>query len=306
MQNIKYILLQKLSSQLKESEKHYNESKQFKLIRVLKRLFRKNFIYKRLLFFLVPKIFKEKVFKAQIFWEDDFYIYIPDKGVLPIYYWGVLVETEIGLTRFLIKNLKKNDIFYDMGANYGFYSMLASKIGCKEIHAFEPNNKIFALLEKNKSRKNNIFYNNIALSDKNQKITFYNACKGWFSGVSSTKNNDVIRKMGYSIEKIQSTTLSDYLSKHHAPTFVKIDVEGSEYEVVKGGKNFFLHNSPIICLEVWREDNKNHIKALKLFEQFGYHLYSLNKHGNIKLIKYSDCANSISIEYQNDNFILKK
>ena len=75
---------------------------------------------------------------------------------------------EYKLTKFFIKNLKEDDIFYDIGANYGFYSCLAAEF-CKEVHLFEPIPFIFDNLKNNFKNHQNVFLNNIALSDKKGK-----------------------------------------------------------------------------------------------------------------------------------------
>lgn len=60
----------------------------------------------------------------------------------------------------LLKNRKKDFIFFDVGANYGLYSLLAAQNKyCKKIYAFEPNEIIF-----------DIFLQNIEANRANHKI----------------------------------------------------------------------------------------------------------------------------------------
>ena len=57
---------------------------------------------------------------------------------------------EPGVAEILINNLSSGKIFYDVGAGYGIFSILAAKVsGTPEnIHAFEPNPYAHAVLEK--------------------------------------------------------------------------------------------------------------------------------------------------------------
>jgi hypothetical protein len=129
--------------------------------------------------------FKKKI---KIFWGDYIYVYLADADASSLYFFNTLYGDEIKVIKFLIKNFKENDIFYDIGANYGFYTCLAQEfIIDGQIHAFEPNPKIFRLLKEN-SRLDifkNTFLNEIALSDKTGEAEFYDGEAGRHSGVSS-------------------------------------------------------------------------------------------------------------------------
>ena len=75
---------------------------------------------------------------VRTFWGQNLLLPISDENAVLIYYCGSLGFGESAFTRFLIENTSKNDVFYDIGANYGYYSSLASTLGA-EVHSFEPN-----------------------------------------------------------------------------------------------------------------------------------------------------------------------
>jgi predicted RNA methylase len=109
--------------------------------------------------------------KIKTFWGRDLYVYLADADAdaSALYFFSTLYGDEIKIIKFLIKNFKENDIFYDVGANYGFYTCLAREfIIDGEIHAFEPNPKIFKLLRENARLDifKNTLLNEVALSDK--------------------------------------------------------------------------------------------------------------------------------------------
>ena len=80
---------------------------------------------------------------------------------------------EINMIKLLLKNKKT---FIDIGANFGWYSLLLSKqFSGSEIHSFEPINNTFRYFEINikKNKCKNIITNNMGLSDENKKIPFF-------------------------------------------------------------------------------------------------------------------------------------
>ena len=108
-----------------------------------------------------------------------------------------------------------DDIFYDIGANIGFYSLLAGELVTKgEIHCFEPMPDVFKMLTTNLNGLNNVYKNEIALSDRKDGMTLYEVGdKPGFgttiSAVAETYRNETISKI-----HIQSTTLQAYLRNH--------------------------------------------------------------------------------------------
>ena len=81
---------------------------------------------------------------------------------------GKTPDSEIRLTRFLIKNLKEGNIFIDAGAHLGFYSLLASMlIGAKgKVYSIEASKAVFGVLKRNTRQKKNIRPYNLAVALK--------------------------------------------------------------------------------------------------------------------------------------------
>lgn len=168
-----------------------------------------------------------------------------------------------------ISNLNSNNIiFLDIGANVGVYSMLASKLNFKKIFAFEANSMVFRNLYKN-VRLNDfkVILENKAVGSKLTKVNISQNLNDQ-NFVTNTKKIDI------ETEEVECITI-DSLNFFDENLFIKIDVEGYEYEVLKGLANTFLNNKNIIILI---ELNKNHsnikniINFLKKnnFINFGY------------------------------------
>ena len=75
----------------------------------------------------------------------------------------------------IVNYLEKLEIkyFIDVGAHKGEFLGYLSKLNHKKIYVFEPQKKIFEILNHNFKENKKIKFFNIALGDKNSKKTFY-------------------------------------------------------------------------------------------------------------------------------------
>ncbi len=139
----------------------------------------------------------------------------------------------------IVKILKKNDTFVDIGANIGFLSLVAwSKIGNNgKIIAVEGNKKIAQFLKKNVELNNaNIKVLNLIIGEKNG-----------YAGIQNRKADD----MNQVIEQgnIVMMRLDDICKDLKIINLLKIDVEGYELSVLRGGINA-LEKTKFIFVEI--------------------------------------------------------
>ena len=244
--------------------------------------------------------FKKKV---KTFWGRDIHVYLADQDASALYFFNTLYGEEIKIIKFLIQNFKNDDIFYDIGANYGFYTLLAQEFITKgEIHAFEPSPKIFKLLREN-SRLDiykNTFLNEMALSDKTGETEFFDReISGQSGGSSLIKHQNFLK---YKVIKVKTTTLDDYISNHKPPTIMKIDVEGGEPLVLKGALKLLKKYSPIIIMEFLPDDL--HREAVNILSNNGYRAFKIDNDGNLGIINDQDLLrNDVPHEA---NYVFKK
>jgi FkbM family methyltransferase len=301
------LFLEKLEESFRKIEK-FEKFSGPGLIRKMERLFFSPNIYITYLWYRFNPIKKRKI---RLFWGKIINIIFKDK--LPFFsISGILPgEAEYKLTKFFIKNLKENDIFYDIGANYGFYTYLALEF-CKEVHSFEPLPDVFQNLKINLENVNCVFLNQVALSNKDSQTRIYlPANSGLDTSAGSTIVEETLDKHHYKFSKsleIETTTLDNYLKNHNKPTIIKLDVEGAESLVIEGGYEFFKNNSPIIAMEVWssKEGGEISMKAVEKLRELGYKSYLINKDGDLELVN-GDL--SLIVDQENlydDNFIFKK
>lgn len=197
-------------------------------------------------------------------------------------------ETNPYETKVLRSTLKNGDVFIDIGAHIGWYSLNASQIvGEKgKVIAFEPNPVCMDNLKKNVQLNDfhNITLESDAISDKNSRLDFW---IGDDMGGSIIQKNTMRLTMNQKIKKIKvpAQTLDNYCIKHRIKkvNLIKIDVEGAEGRVLQGIRLTLKKFSPDIIIE-WcdvtlQADNSSQDKLLRFFSARGYHPYSFTSKG---------------------------
>ena len=157
----------------------------------------------------------------------------------------------------------------DVGANIGNYSKLLLKKTNAKVYAFEPMEKSFDELKKIKEKyKDRFFIEKLALGNEDGVKQIYSAND--ISEKASLEKNleklsfidkNNLREYDITIKKLDSLNFFDTNNK---VDFLKIDVEGHEYEVIQGAKKFIDFNSPkFIQIEInWHQL----FKKVNLFE----------------------------------------
>jgi FkbM family methyltransferase len=179
------------------------------------------------------------------------------------------------------KSVKKTDTFLDIGSNSGYFALSMAGL-CDRVMAFEPMPDVYRRLEANIKLNNfrNVQAFNIAVSDKKEKTTFYmDEHNDGGGSLSAGRQSEAERKP---IE-IQTDTLDNILNGHKADV-IKIDTEGFEYEVLKGGTKtigqarliVFEHNMEVMA---HRGAHIEKNQVIKLLEQNGFSVRSINANG---------------------------
>lgn len=198
-----------------------------------------------------------------------------------LFFTGQFEREELGLCK---QYLREDSVVVDIGANIGLHSIYFSQIAHKGIVlSIEPSNPTYRLLLNNIQNIKNILPLNIAVSDVNNIVDFYEASDNAYSSLKDTK-----RKRIKNTKKVISFKLDDILLKLGMSRidFVKIDVEGFEQNVIIGMQGIINKYAPYIFCEIYRGDNSNNDPegTIKYITSLGYAAFTLK---DAKLVEYA-------------------
>lgn len=183
------------------------------------------------------------------------------------------------------------DTVLDVGANIGetlLYFAQRNENG-KNI-GFEPVPYIFNRLKKNISlnKFESIKIENLAISDVKEKLSFRMPDNQNSGGVRMRKDNS---KDKYGADKeVQAITLDEYVFTNgfKKVDFIKIDVEGFEYNVISGAEKTLREYKPKLFIEI--DDvmlNQQQVSARQIFEKLKSFSYRICDSENLKEIDLS-------------------
>jgi FkbM family methyltransferase len=246
----------------------------------------------------------------QTFWGKEFIVPSRDVDARVMGTLGTGGTNEDALIRYFVRTLTDDDIFYDVGANYGFYTALAQELVTNgEIHAFEPNPSVFASLAQVRSSNGNTFLNEVALSDAPGEIAFFD-CSGADTSGKSTTMAEVAAKhrWRYRTVTVPAVTLDEYSQTHRPPTVMKIDVEGAESAVLEGGRQTLASAAPIIALELWSgpELSEFSMHAVRILEETGYTPFFVSPAGDATQATFVELTAFLETPQKETNFVFKK
>jgi FkbM family methyltransferase len=199
-----------------------------------------------------------------------------------LYYLSVF---EVQETQWLKPRVRPDWVFFDVGANFGYYSMIVSAVSQARarVYAFEPLTSNFHLLARNKSLNafDRIHALKVALSDQTGEVDFLVpplSC----SGVGRIVDGPVDDSNGY-VDKVQTTTLDAFVAQRDVQRldFLKIDVEGAELRVLRGASASLRRFRPTIMIEFFPQGLASmHTSAGELLDTLhalGYATFRINR-----------------------------
>ena len=144
----------------------------------------------------------------------------------------------------------RGKIVIDAGANIGFFSLYAAKLGARRIYAFEPVKDTYANLKKNISKNG---YGGVcipinkALGDKNKKGKIY------FAQCSDAEASICFHKENSKSQPIDIVSIDSFMKNKGRIDFIKIDTEGYEKNILVGAKKTIARYKPILCFSAYHK-----------------------------------------------------
>lgn len=186
-------------------------------------------------------------------------------GVLPdgMFIWLVAhlhrrVEPEM---RPITQRCDPNGIAIDVGAWYGPWSYWLSR-RVRSVETFDPNPEVTAKIAGHLGP--NVVIHSEAVSDRIGKETLFlsGGGKGLEAQSSLVASNHLTPSIDVNVVRLDSFDLKNI-------RLLKIDVEGYEYHVLKGGESLILRDHPVLVVEL--EDQFGDIfPSVELINQWGY------------------------------------
>lgn len=184
---------------------------------------------------------------------------------------------------FMERVLRPAMVMLDVGAHHGFYTLLASKkVGpVGRVIAFEPSLRESRRLKQHVwlNRCHNIIIEEVAMTDRDGEDNLFVA-DWWNAGLNSLRPPHVDGPLHQT--RVRTTSLDQYVENCglQRVDFVKLDVEGAELAVLKGGVRLFTRKpQPLVMCEM--QDGRTEpwgYRAVEIYEflaELGYSWFSI-------------------------------
>lgn len=208
-------------------------------------------------------------------------------------FWHGLDGVEPHTSATLRFFFERSQTFVDVGANAGFYSLLAALWSpAIQVVAFEPVPQIFSGLVRNvrlNQLENRIRCENIALSSQSGAATLLlPRSDGADPETTGTLVADGWQARQNSARlQVRSERFDDY--ERRCPMkadLVKIDVEDFEADVLEGMRATILRDRPFIICEVLTRPHQN-VRTLAVVRSLGYEPYWITPEGYIRVSDFT-------------------
>ena len=174
-------------------------------------------------------------------------------------------QAEIEFYKNLISG---NDLIFDVGAHLGDKADVFLACGAKVI-AIEPDKRFINHIRKRFSNESQVHFVDKGISSKSEKLIFYRRKTASTSGVLEDwwkEKTDVAK-----VYEIETTTLDLLIEQFGIPNYIKIDVEGFEFEVLRG----LSKQVPLISFEFHKNQIVRAKKCINFLTQSGYSFYNV-------------------------------
>ena len=190
------------------------------------------------------------------------------------------IFTKEPITIEWIRSFEKKSIFFDIGANIGVYSIFSALISSCKVFSFEPESNNFQVLMQNIINNNlieKVSAYQIGVSNKTEftELHLSNFIPGQSHhtvGNSALDHVDLNPIESKIKQGIFSTTLDDICLKwgFPKPKYIKIDVDGIEYKIIKESKKTLSSDSLKSVLIEINENRDEDNEIIKTFKKLGF------------------------------------
>jgi FkbM family methyltransferase len=168
--------------------------------------------------------------------------------------------------------------FYDVGANFGFYSALCSSLvgNSGRVIGFEPNPMLHANLQRTFSGTGNSILVGIALGDQSGTASFFIPDDHSCASLSNRTGRPVTSL------SVPTARLDDIIEQQNLPIpdFLKVDAEGAETAIFRGAERLLREHSPVVMYEDISCFG-HRFEATRLLRGWGYSVDEIREDGSL-------------------------
>jgi len=179
----------------------------------------------------------------------------------------ILGASEPDLQGALKERIRAGDVVYDVGANVGFFALLAARLATPtgHVYAFEP------VAANVRALQRNLDLNNIRHAEVVQTAVS-NSCGTVRMSLGRNQATGHLAEVGDDLVSVQATTIDAFVAAgYRPPNLVKIDVEGAEDLVLEGMRDTLRnYRSVILCELHYAGRNPRRTAVTKILQDVGY------------------------------------
>lgn len=217
------------------------------------------------------------------FWGQKMRVVLPEGVSVSLYRYGFFEEE---LTAIFLKLIRPGMTVFDIGAHFGYFSLLASALvgDNGKVFSFEPTPSTHGVLSHNLRSKKNVVVTHAAVFSSAGEMTFqdFGVANSAFNTLAGGKLTGWQREGFKSTEcKVKTIALDPFFTEiGRIPDFIKMDAENAELPILEGMQNTLAgERRPIITVEVGdAPDEKDSSKRPVTFlVERGYKVYEFDR-----------------------------
>ena len=174
---------------------------------------------------------------------------------------------------------REGDTIWDVGSNVGEFTVAAADTvgGSGMVLSVEPDTWLCQLIrrsmqhQKNESLKINLLSS--AISSRSGVATLVIPRRGRASNALKRSGRHQEKNQHLAEYLVPTLRLDDLLAASSSPDLIKIDVEGEELDVLKGGQDVLRKHRPLIYVEITK-DSRKRAQVLSLLKRYEYEFWN--------------------------------
>ncbi len=241
---------------------------------------------------LQSKHFKKKTPTGAFFWCNN-----QEHIERQIFWYGYYESCE---TKWLLPYLSEQNVFCDIGANIGYYSVLAAHANpLNVVIAFEP-----SVINAKRLQEN------VSLNGIEKQVTLVPFAVGRNAGNATLFQSAIDNRGMTSLQPTENTVsssevsivaLDDFFRQQDVakPEIIKMDIEGAEWQALQGMQNLLAHFKPMLLIElddkllIQNNSSANEIAAW--LSHLGYDAFQINDNSLLEPLEIGDQPISMAV-----------